>query len=128
MPPEKESRDPSEWFRKAKQDLDRVPRRLKENDCEDASFHLQQALEKYLKGFLISRAQSLLRTHNLSLLLDEAAPLAPELEQFRSLCQEVSAFYVEERYPISTQPPTQNELESLFKRAEQLARMLVERK
>lgn len=54
--------------------------------------------------------------------------MAPELEEFRSLCQEVSAFYVEERYPLPTQPPTRNELEGLFAKSERLARKLIERK
>lgn len=101
MPPEAESRDPSEWFRKARQDL-------------------QQALEKSLKGFLIARGWSLRRTHNLSVLLDEAVTFVPALERHRTLCQEVSAFYVEERYPLSVQPPSRDELEPLFARAQQL--------
>nr|HID13949.1 HEPN domain-containing protein [Anaerolineae bacterium] len=31
-------------------DFRRVPKRLEEDDIADAAFHLQQALEKYLKG------------------------------------------------------------------------------
>lgn len=124
MPPEAESRDPSEWYRKARQDLQRVPRRLQEEDCEDAAFHLQQALEKGLKGFLIARGWPLRRTHNLSVLLDEAVTLLPALEQYRALCQEASAFYVEERYPLSTQAPSRGELEQLFQQAQQLIESL----
>lgn len=110
MPPEVESRDPSEWFQKANQDLQRVPRRLQEDDCEDAAFHLQQAIEKGLKGFLIAHGGSLRRTHNLSVLLDDAVTFLPNLEAYRALCQEASAFYVEERYPLSAQPPSRDEL------------------
>lgn len=124
MPPEADSRDPSEWFQKARHDLQRVPRRLEEADYEDAAFHLQQALEKSLKGFLIARCWSLRRTHNLSVLLDEAVTFLPTLERYRSLCQEASAFYVEERYPISAQPPSRDELEALFKQAQQLLESL----
>ncbi len=125
MLPEQESRDPSEWFRKAKEDLARVPRRLQEGDCEDASFHLQQAIEKCLKGFLIARGWRLRRTHNLSLLLDEAAVFLPTLEKYRSLCQEASAFYVEERYPLSTQAPSREELERFYQQAQQLTDALL---
>lgn len=120
MPPEAESRDPSEWFRKGQQDLQRVPRRLQEGDCEDAAFHLQQVLEKCLKGFLITKGWRLQRTHNLSLLLDEAVKFVPSPEQYRGLCQEASAFYVEERYPLSTQAPSRLELEGLLRQAEKL--------
>lgn len=124
MPPQADSRDPTDWFRKAQRDLERVPLRLQESDCEDAAFHLQQALEKYLKGFLITRGWRLKRTHNLSLLLDEAGTFLPTLEQYRLLCQELSAFYVEERYPLSMEPPTCGELEPLLQQATQLARLL----
>ena len=125
MPPPVESREPSDWFLKGQHDLQRVPRRLQENDYEDAAFHLQQALEKCLKGFLIARGWRLQRTHNLSLLLDEAVAFVPNLEQFRSLCQEVSAFYVEERYPLSLEPPTSEELQPLLRQAQELVSRLL---
>ena len=89
MPPPADPRPPSDWFRKGQDDLQRVPRRLQEGDCEDAAFHLQQALEKYLKAFLIAHGWRLQRTHNLSLLLDEAVNFLPAVEPYRSLCQEV---------------------------------------
>lgn len=124
MPPDQESRDPSEWFRKAQEDFERVPRRLKEGDCEDAGFHLQQALEKYLKGFLIARGWNLRRTHNLSFLPDEVVKFLPATEEYRPLCQEASAFYVEERYPLMSQAPSQEELEQLFLQAQGLVKLL----
>ena len=124
MPHPVDSRDPSDWFRKGQDDLQRVPRRLQEGDYEDAAFHLQQALEKCLKGFLIARGWKLQRTHNRSLLLDEATPFLSALESHQSLCQEVSAFYVEERYPLSMEPPTREELEPLLQQAQQLINLL----
>jgi len=124
MPLEGESGDPLEWFEKGRQDLERVPRRLQEDDCEDAAFHRQQALEKYLKGFLITRGWQLHRTHNLSVLLDEAVRFLPELERYRPLSQQASAFYVEERYPFLSQPPTREELEQLFRWAQELVGLL----
>lgn len=120
MLPEGESRDPSEWFKKGQQDLGRIPKRLEEDDCEEAAFHLQQALEKYLKGFLIAKGWPLRRTHNLSLLLDEAVTFLPALEQYRSLYQQASAFYVEEHYPLVTQAPSLEDLEQMFQQAQRL--------
>ena len=50
-----ESYYPQDWFRIAEKDLERVQRRILLNDPEDAGFHLQQAVEKYLKGYLLSK-------------------------------------------------------------------------
>jgi len=52
MPAEQEATYPADWLQIAAEDFQRVPRRLAEGDVADAAFHLQQALEKYLKAFL----------------------------------------------------------------------------
>jgi hypothetical protein len=46
---------------------------------ETACFHAQQAVEKILKAFLVSRGRAVPRTHNLVALLDGAVELEPEL-------------------------------------------------
>lgn len=53
MPAEGESTYLSDWLQIAADDFRRVPRRLEEDGISDAAFHLQQALEKYLKGVSI---------------------------------------------------------------------------
>ena len=35
-----ESRDPSDWFKKARKDRERVERCLRDEDFEDAAFHI----------------------------------------------------------------------------------------
>ena len=42
------------------------------NDPDAAGFYLQQAMEKYLKAFLLSKKWKLKRTHDLEVLLNEA--------------------------------------------------------
>lgn len=100
MPPERESTYPADWLEVAADDLERVSRRLAEGDVADAAVHLQQALEKYLKAFLLSKGWKLERIHDLRALLEEAAGYAPGLKQFRRLCAEITAYYFQERYPI----------------------------
>ena len=96
----KESRYPEDWFEKARKDLERVGRRLKEKDIEDAAIHLQQALEKYLKGYLLSKDWKLKPTHDLEYLLDEAVKTNPDLEQFRDLCLEVTPYYTQQGHKL----------------------------
>jgi hypothetical protein len=50
--PLEESLYPQDWFAKARQDIRTVEILLREEgDTEVAGFHLQQAVEKYLKGY-----------------------------------------------------------------------------
>ncbi len=63
--------------------------------------HLQQAIEKFMKGWLLGRGWRLIRTHELSLLLDAAIVHAPHLESFRDMCERLSEYYLVERYPGS---------------------------
>ncbi len=115
---------PAEWFQKANEDFQRVGLRLKENDIEDAAFHLQQALEKYLKGFLLSHGWELKRIHDLEALLDDAVKYKRDLESFRSLLQEVTGYYLVERYPGFEETPEKLEVKAAFQQAKRLIKLL----
>lgn len=98
--PHEESRYADDWFRIAEKDLARVGRALEDGDPELAGFCLQQAVEKFLKGFLLSKGWKLRRIHDLKALLDDATVYDPTLEQFRQACQKISRYYMVERYPL----------------------------
>ena len=100
-----ESLYPQDWFTKARQDVRTVEILLREEgDAEVAGFHLQQATEKYLKGYLLSQGWELQRIHNLEVLLNAAICFDPELERFRELGEEATDFYTLERYPFFASP------------------------
>ena len=63
--PHEESLYPADWVRIAEKDLRRVDRLLDKHDPELAGFCLQQAVEKFLKAFLLSKGWRLRRIHNL---------------------------------------------------------------
>jgi HEPN domain-containing protein len=98
--PREESLYPADWLRLAERDWQRVERLLAEHDPELAGFCLQQAVEKFLKAFLLSRGWQLRRIHNLEALLDDTITHDASLENFRSVCQKITAFYFVERYPF----------------------------
>ena len=93
-----ESSYPMDWLIIAERDLHRVGVLLASEDPEGAGFHLQQALEKALKAFLIYSGWRLQRTHNLVSLLDFVLAYGPGLEEFRPLFKEVNDYYFAERY------------------------------
>ncbi len=96
----KESLYPADWLRIAERDLKRVELLLDKGDPDLAGFCLQQAVEKFLKAFLLSQGWQLRRIHNLDALLDDAITYDASLENFRSVCQKIAAFYLVERYPF----------------------------
>lgn len=99
MPP-KESHYPADWLRIAEKDLQRVHRLLEIRDNEAAGFYLQQAAEKFLKAFLLSKGWRLQRIHDLEPLLNAALAFDSSLEQYRLALQRITGFYFVERYPL----------------------------
>ncbi len=98
--PHEESRYAADWLRLAQRDVERVGRLLDVHDPALAGFCLQQAVEKFLKAFLLSRGWPLKRIHHLDALLDDAITYDASLENYRSACQKITAFYFVERYPF----------------------------
>ena len=99
MPP-KESHYPADWLRIAEKDLQRVHRLLEIQDSEAAGFYLQQAVEKFLKAYLLSKGWRLQRIHDLEPLLNAALAYDSTLEQYRLTLQRITGFYFVDRYPL----------------------------
>lgn len=61
------------WLIKAEHDLQNAATVIEHNPMilDTACFHCQQAVEKYLKAFLIYKGVIVERTHNLFFLIDE---------------------------------------------------------
>lgn len=117
----KESLYPLDWLDKAKEDLERVGRRIEESDLSDAAFHLQQAIEKYLKAYLLSQGWRLKKIHDLRALLEEIIEIDASFSPYLPLCREVTAYYQLERYPFFKEPPSSKELKDNLDKARELA-------
>jgi HEPN domain-containing protein len=77
MPP-KDSLYPQQWFRLAAKDLKRAEQLLNLDDPEGCGYHLQQAVEKYLKGYLLSKGWKLKRNHDLEVVLNDTLKYEPK--------------------------------------------------
>lgn len=95
-----ESFYPNDWFAKGDSDLNAVETLLEVQNLDVAAFHIQQAIEKYLKGYIILKGGKLRRVHELDDLLDEAISYNSTFEKFRPLCEIATEYYIEERYPF----------------------------
>ncbi len=94
-------RHTAQWVSKAEEDVDaaralaaqRPPRR------NAASFHCQQAAEKYLKALLQELGVAVPRTHNLKQLFDLLLPHDATLKSLRRSGATLTKYAVEYRYP-----------------------------
>ena len=60
---------------------------------------LQEAVERFLKGFLIGSGWSFKRIHNLSTLLDAAIQVNSQFKSFADICEALTAQFWEQHYP-----------------------------
>ena len=93
-----------EWIRKADSDLDAAERVLPETTDhvgfrEIIGFHCQQAVEKYLKGFLTYHQIEFPKTHNVSRLLRIVGRVDKEIPRALRDTGWLTPFGVEARYP-----------------------------
>lgn len=74
---------------------------LFEHDADNGivCFHCQQAIEKYLKGFLINATGELQEGHNLVKLCKKAMAYDKSLGGFIKDMAFVNTYYIETRYP-----------------------------
>ena len=91
------------WRKKSDRDLKACRQLLQAEEtlADIIAFHAQQAVEKGLKGFLISRNHfNFPKTHDLGRLLDLAESFEPELASLDNII-ELTPYAIESRYPES---------------------------
>ena len=112
---DKESSLPEDWFKKGDDDQQAVGILLEHGGKSSvAAFLIQQMLEKYMKGFLISKGWKLKRIHDLEELLDEMVGNDQSFEEFREIAQKATAFYFLERYPFFGGELSRDEVENAY--------------
>lgn len=98
-----------QWLQKADEDLF-VVEKLTESEIIATSsvcFHCQQAVEKFLKAYLIANGTEIKKTHNIEFLLSECADFDTDFADFDP--KELSDFGVDVRYPGDMYIPSQEE-------------------
>jgi HEPN domain-containing protein len=91
-----------EWITKADEDFEFARINLEEDKPFYAQicFHFQQAVEKYLKAYLIAKGLKFRKIHDLPLLLKQCASKDPTIANFSEDCEYLVTFYIEARYPV----------------------------
>lgn len=99
-----------EWVQKGKSDLKNAEVLLEEGGTIDAvCFHSQQAVEKYLKAFIVYNKLPTRKIHSLVALAKQAARKEPRLLDFTDDYKTLEAYYISSRYPPDTDIYTHEE-------------------
>lgn len=120
-------RNPEAWAQVARRDFKAYGTLMASEDFHLATFCLQQASEKALKGWLIGRGWSLIKTHTLTLLQTEAQLYGLDLEWFTPTAERLTDLYFTDRYvDIAPDPePTEEEIRQLADDVEKLLNQLL---
>jgi uncharacterized protein len=119
MAPE-DSPIPDEWYKMAERDFGAAKVLLRDSGefLVPAGIFLQQAVEKYLKGYLLSKGWKLVRTHDLNALLNNLVEHESDFADFNDACSQITKLYFENRYSLNADvSPSRAGLEQLFAQA-----------
>lgn len=96
----RESQIPKNWFAKAKADLESAEILFREGGATDTvCFLCQQAVEKYLKGFLIFKKKKFGKIHDLAVLLALCGEIDKDFLNWYEPAEKLTGYYIETRYP-----------------------------
>jgi len=91
----------AEWFKFADGDIDTVLllKEMRPQHREIICYHCQQAVEKYLKGFLVSKEQMPPKIHDLTILYNLCLEYDSNFSSLLLNCNYLTDFSVQPRYP-----------------------------
>jgi HEPN domain-containing protein len=115
-----------EWIARAEHDLEAAQLLLDHKAHADiVLFHAHQAVERYLKAFLLHHGWKLRKIHDLETLITDAMDVESAFETYLDLGRRLTAFYYTERYPPGPVPSYAfEETRRLLKQTEALIRRI----
>jgi HEPN domain-containing protein len=106
----------SSWMNKAEKDLLTAKHELSFSDVvtESVCFHCQQAVEKYLKAYLVFLGIPFTKTHEIGELISKCENKDKEISEFKEEADKLTDYAIEIRYPDDWYEPTLNEAKEAF--------------
>jgi HEPN domain-containing protein len=107
------------WLTKAKRDLLAARKLSSEEEpyLDIAIYHCQQAAEKAVKGYLVFHEHRVKKTHNISVLIEQAAAFDESLLTHLDAAERLTPYAEEYRYPDEELEPSVEEFLSAFRAA-----------
>lgn len=115
----------SEWILKAENDLKTAEILLREDGPTDTlCFHCQQAVEKYLKAFLVFNNINFEKIHSLWVLAKSVSNINKDILDFEEELKTLDAYYIESRYPPEILVYSQRECRKAIEYAKSIIKIL----
>ena len=90
-----------EWLERANDDLRAAELLLQQTELSNiVAFHAQQAVEKYLKGFLVAFGIKPKKIHTTATLTKQCAEINRQFRDFVDKCKMLDRYYIPPRYPV----------------------------
>ncbi|MBI4745906.1 MAG: HEPN domain-containing protein [Deltaproteobacteria bacterium] len=108
-----------QWIHIAERDLLTAKQGLEAETVvtETVSFHCQQAVEKYLKAFLVKHQIEFSKTHSIMMLLNLCSKVDKSFKEDLSEADVLTDYAVEIRYPDDWYEPTIEESKQAYEMA-----------
>ena len=117
------------WVRKAENDLKNVANNFKSGETDlptdTMCFHCQQAVEKLLKAYLISKNTNYPFTHNLADLVNACMKQDNSFIEILEKAESLTPFAVEIRYPDDYSIPTLEDTQLVYKIALEIKQFIL---
>jgi HEPN domain-containing protein len=95
-----DDKDPADWFAFAEDRLRSADVLWNHEGLTATGIEiLQEAVERYLKGYLVANQWKLVKTHDLERLLREAVRIEPAFDRFKFLATELTEDFFAQHYP-----------------------------
>jgi HEPN domain-containing protein len=116
-----------QWIKKADNDVLSAQVLLEHSPMilDNACFHCQQAIEKYLKALLIHNQKDITKTHDIEFLIEQCAEIESDFRNFD--LKNVSLFAVKFRYPDDSLMPDSNEAKEYLSLALEIKRLVLQK-
>lgn len=115
------------WLAYAKLDYKSAKSLLRDELYSTATYHCQQAAEKSLKGYLVSRQQPILKTHDLIKLGTLCTLLDKDFHKLDSTLESLNPFATKFRYPSEFDIPDLEKTVQTVKQAEAVMNFVLQK-
>jgi len=117
------------WIKKAERDLLTANHELSFPDAvtESICFHCQQAVEKFLKAYLVFLGIPFTKTHEIGELITKCENKDKEIFAFKEEADKLTDYAIDVRYPEELFQPTLEEAEEALEIAKKIKKFILSR-